>query len=69
MGAKFYSPRQAAERWGCSHEAVRQWILEGHIEGARRVGSRWKIPESTVLRVEQSGLHLPWRKTEGENHE
>lgn len=35
---------QARKKWGCSQQRVRQWLYEGRIPGARKIGRDWAIP-------------------------
>lgn len=56
--ADFYSPHEAAKRWGVTRETVRLWCHAGHVAGARKVGKNWKIPAATVERVERDGMEL-----------
>ena len=36
---------QAANRWKCSGQRVRQWLADGRIKGAERFGGMWAIPD------------------------
>lgn len=33
-----------AKRWGCSPERIYQWLREGRIKGAQKLGRDWLIP-------------------------
>lgn len=35
---------QAATKWGCSTQRVLQWLYQGRIPGARKIGRDWAIP-------------------------
>jgi len=44
----FLSASELAERWQVSERYVRKLCKEGRIEGARRLGGRWKLPLGCV---------------------
>lgn len=50
-GSGFLSVSQFAAREGVSRARALQWLAEGRIVGARRVGHHWAVPtDATVVR-------------------
>ena len=48
---KYLSTFEAAEKWGISHRRVSVLCNEGRITGAQRAGSRWIIPELSLIHI------------------
>ena len=46
MAPKYMTVAQAAETWGISQPRIRQWLADGRIKGAQKVGRDWLIPAS-----------------------
>lgn len=47
---------ETAARWSCSVERIHQWLKEGRIKGARKMGRDWLIPAKAVRPV----AHKPY---------
>ncbi|WP_411572541.1 excisionase family DNA-binding protein [Tropicimonas sp. TH_r6] len=47
-----YTPRQLADRWGCSVQTVRDTIVGGKLRSFR-VGRLMRIPSDAVLTFER----------------
>ena len=45
-----YSSAEFARAHGLSEQRVRQLLAASRIEGARRVGARWVIPQDAAIR-------------------
>ena len=41
---RYFSIREAAEKWGVSERRINQYCIEGRIPGAQKVGRAWTIP-------------------------
>lgn len=39
--------KEASEKWNISERRIRQLIQDGRIEGARKMGTTWYIPDET----------------------
>lgn len=39
--------REASEKWNISERRIRQLIQDGRIEGAKKIGTTWNIPDDT----------------------
>jgi Fic family protein len=50
---EFINTKQAANLWGISERRVRKLCSEGQIEGAKRVGRAWLIPDDTQKPADQ----------------
>lgn len=57
--------KQFADKRGVSTIRVRQFIAEGRIAGARKLGRDWLIPERAVVRASANPRGRP-RKAAGE---
>lgn len=44
MAAKFMTVAQAAKEWDISEPRIRQWLQDGRIKGAQKIGRDWLIP-------------------------
>jgi len=47
MEEKYYSPREIANRYNVTSQAITKWIKQGKLK-AVKVGSVWRIPESAL---------------------
>lgn len=45
MTVKFMTVARAAQEWKISAMRVRQWLQDGRIKGAQKIGRDWLIPE------------------------
>lgn len=45
---EFLSIKQTSEKWGISVRRINTLCGEGRINGAKKVGSYWAIPEDAV---------------------
>lgn len=43
---KYITVPEAAAAWGASEPRIRQWLVDGRIKGAEKVGRDWLIPAS-----------------------
>jgi Fic family protein len=50
---EFMNTKQAANLWGISERRVRKLCSEGQIEGAKRLGRAWLIPDDTQKPTDQ----------------
>jgi Fic family protein len=50
---EYLNTKQAANLWGISERRVRKLCSEGQIEGAKRVGRAWLIPDDTQKPADQ----------------
>lgn len=55
MPANYMTVATAAERWKISAMRVRQWLQDGRIKGAQKIGRDWLIPE----RADRPKAELP----------
>ena len=44
----YRSVQETAKRWGISVRLVNQYVLDGRISGAERMGRSWAIPDDAV---------------------
>ena len=51
---KFHSTKQVAEMYAVQPETVVDWIKRGLLPGTVKIGTRWKIPRSSVLALAES---------------
>lgn len=65
MISNYMSVEELAEKWNVSVRYVQNLCKKGRIEGARKFGKVWAIPEKAErppdLRV-KTGLYKNWRK-------
>jgi len=47
MVEKFYSPREVANKYNVSSQAVTKWIKQGKLK-AVKLGGIWRIPQSAL---------------------
>jgi excisionase family DNA binding protein len=47
MEEKYYSPRELANRYNVTPQAIIKWIKQGRLK-AIKLGSVWRIPESAL---------------------
>ena len=45
--------KQASITWGISERRIRQLIQDGRIEGAKKLGNIWSIPEDTAKPIDK----------------
>lgn len=61
--------KEAAKKWGICERRVRILCVEGRINGAKKIGSMWVIPEEAEkpddMRI-KSGKYIKTKK-EGQN--
>ncbi len=50
---RYISIAEAAKKWGLSERSVRGYCAAGRVDGARRVGKVWEIPETVEKPVRQ----------------
>ena len=44
----FQTAKEAADRLGVTIRAVQKWAKEGKLDGAKKVGRDWMIPEEAI---------------------
>lgn len=54
MEGKYYSPREIANRYNVTPQAIIKWIKQGKLK-AVKVGSVWRIPESALQEFLEEG--------------
>lgn len=62
---------EVAERLGVSDQAVLNWIKEGRVPGAQRVGRVWAIPEANIELIDRPVMGRPPKEANtngGNNH-
>ena len=47
MKEQFYTPKEIAEQYRVTSQAVTKWIKQGKLK-AVKVGNVWRIPESAL---------------------
>lgn len=45
--------KEASEKWNISERRIRQLIQDGRIEGAKKIGSTWDIPNDTSKPIDK----------------
>jgi hypothetical protein len=45
MPIKYMTVARAADTWGVAQSRVRQWLADGRIKGAQKLGGIWLIPD------------------------
>jgi hypothetical protein len=45
---RFMSVAQASKEWDISQPRIRQWLADGRVNGAQKVGRDWLIPASAI---------------------
>jgi len=48
-----FSPKQLAERWGCTRQFIHKLIRKGEIKAFKLGGNLLRIPAEEVRRLEQ----------------
>lgn len=61
---KYITAAEAAEKWGISKRTVSRHCLSGKIEGARKIGRDWLLPEDTPPMTDGRKSHPSNAKTE-----
>jgi hypothetical protein len=46
LDMRFMSVAQASKEWDISQPRIRQWLADGRVKGAQKVGRDWLIPAS-----------------------
>ena len=63
---QYSTTKEIAEKWGLSNRRVQILCAEGKIEGARKFGRDWAVPNNAKKPPdgrETTGMHKNWRKT------
>ncbi|MCR4991721.1 MAG: DNA-binding protein [Lachnospiraceae bacterium] len=56
---------EAAAKFNCTPRLLRLYCCQGRIEGARRAGKLWLLPENAEMPADKrivSGKYIGWRK-------
>ena len=67
----FLSIKQTSEKWGISIRRINTLCVEGRIDGAKKVGSYWAIPENAIKPVDarvKSGRYIKSKLSFEEQH-
>lgn len=62
---EYLTIKQAAEKWDISERRIQVLCREGRIEGVKRFGRAWAIPNDTEKPVDArvtTGEYRNWRK-------
>jgi hypothetical protein len=53
--------KHTAARWGCSEARVKQWLADGRIRGAIKLGRDWAIPAGAARprKIKRNGAAKP----------
>jgi excisionase family DNA binding protein len=60
---------EVAERLGVSDQAVLNWIKDGRVPGAQKVGRTWVIPEDSLELIERPSMGRPPKESNGNGRE
>ena len=63
---EYLTVKEIAEKWGISERRLQTMCKEGLVEGSKRVGRSWAIPEDAVKPVDRrikSGKYMKDKKT------
>ena len=63
---EYLTVKEIAEKWGISERRLQTMCKEGIVEGSRRFGRSWAIPEDAVKPVDRrikSGKYMKDKKT------
>ncbi|MBR2528581.1 MAG: helix-turn-helix domain-containing protein [Blautia sp.] len=55
----YLSVQETADKWGVSKRWVNQYVRDGRVLGAERLGRAWAIPESAVKPEKQKSGPKP----------
>jgi excisionase family DNA binding protein len=55
---------EAARRYGVSTQTMVNWLQQGRVPNAQKVGREWAIPESALEQIERPKMGRP---TENDN--
>ena len=53
----YLSVQETADKWGVSIRWVNQYVKDGRVPGAERLGRAWAIPESGINRYDKWKIH------------
>lgn len=59
---------EVAERLGVSDQAVLNWIKDGRVPGAQRVGRTWAIPEGNIDLIDRPSMGRPPKENGNKEH-
>jgi hypothetical protein len=48
LDMRFMSVAQASKEWDISQPRIRQWLADGRVKGAQKIGRDWLIPASAI---------------------
>lgn len=63
---EYLTVKEIAEKWGISERRLQTMCKEGIVEGSKRFGRSWAIPEDAVKPVDRrikSGKYMKDKKT------
>lgn len=63
---EYLTVKEIAEKWGISERCLQTMCKEGIVEGSKRFGRSWAIPEDAVKPVDRrikSGKYMKDKKT------
>ena len=63
---EYLTVKEIAEKWGISERRLQTMCKEGIVEGSKRFGRSWAIPEDAVKPVDRrikSGKYIKDKKT------
>ncbi len=63
---KYLTAKEISDKWGISVRAVQTMCVNGKIEGAKKFGGVWAIPEDAAKPSDRritTGQYKNWRKT------
>lgn len=63
---EYLTVKEIAEKWGISERRLQTMCKEGMVEGSKRFGRSWAIPEDAVKPVDRrikSGKYMKKKKT------
>ena len=64
---EFVTVKEMAARWGLSERRLQTMCNEGMIEGVKKFGTAWAIPDDAEKPIDKrvvSGQYINWRKKE-----
>ena len=62
---EYLTVKEIAEKWGISERRLQTMCKEGMVEGSKRFGRSWAIPEDAVKpvdRIIKSGKYMKGKK-------
>ena len=48
LDAKYYTPREIAEKFNITHQAVNKWLHSGELRGIK-LGRAWRVKEDDLF--------------------